>query len=92
MSEQNAEKPLQFSLRMLLLITALIASIVACIVAWNGWHRNMKSIWLMQNGPAIKEVERWQEEHKRYNNGKSDPHLDEIIERLKNGGEYGEAR
>jgi len=84
-------KPFQFGLRMLLIIAALIASIVACVVAYSNYNRNMNSVYLLQNGPAIKEVERWQEEYKKQHNGKPNPGLERIVERLKRGEVVGEA-
>jgi hypothetical protein len=79
------DKPFQFSLRMLFLYTALIAAGVACVVAWGNYQRSMSNIWILQNGPVIKEVREEQERYKRNNNGKADPDLDRVIQRLERG-------
>jgi hypothetical protein len=79
------DKPLQFSLRMMFLIVAILAYLMAWIVTIGRYGNSMNNVWLLQNGPIIKEVRAEQEKYKRNNGGRTDPDLERLIQRLERG-------
>ena len=85
MSAQDTEKPLQFSLRMLLLITALIAVCVGTIVPWLSYERHTRERRIRENQPLIKEV-RHELENEINANGKANPDTEKLLHDLENGG------
>src|SRR5262245_48371037 len=88
MSEQNTEKPPQFSLRMLLLITALIAVCVGTIVPWLNYERRTRERIIRENRarnqPMIEEVRNEIEREKRAN-GKAEPSVVKLLDDLEKG-------
>jgi len=85
MSEQNAEKPFQFSLKLLRLITALIAAMVAWLVTVAKTDNTLKNVWQMQNGSEIRERKLWLEDARKSGNKELEQSLQRQIWEFENG-------